>query len=96
MSALIFFTQEIIEGGLKTIELDFIRFTVLKVSDFLFVANSSKKIKEKKVQEELRKISEKFFKLYSIDWIKHEWKHEPRDFEDFGKEIKDSLKKEKK
>lgn len=96
MSALISFTQEIIEGGLKTIELDFIRFTVLKVSDFLFVANSSKKIKEKKVQEELRKISQKFFQLYSLDWFKNKWRNEPRDFEDFGKEIKDSFMKEKK
>lgn len=96
MSALISFTQEIIEGGLKTIELDFIRFTVLKVSDFLFVANSSKKIKEKKVQEVLRKISQKFFQLYSLDWFKNKWRNEPRDFEDFGKEIKDSFMKEKK
>ena len=96
MSVLISFAQKIIEGGLKSIKLDFIRFTVLKVNDFLFVANSSKKIKEKKVQEELRKISKKFFTLYSIDWFKHEWKNELRFFEDFGKEIKDSFMQEKK
>ena len=96
MSALASFANEIIDGGLKSIELDLIRYIALKVNDFLFVSTSSKKVKEKKVQEELRKISENFFKLYSVDWIKHEWKHDSKAFEDFGKEIKDSFMKERK
>ena len=96
MSALASFANEIIDGGLKTIELDLMRYTAIKVNEFLFVSSSSKKIKEKKVQEELRKISQKFFQLYSLDWIKYEWKHDSKAFEAFGKEIKDSLKKEKK
>ena len=96
MSALTSFAQEIMDGGLKSIELDLIRFTVLKVNDFLFVANSSKKIKEKKVQEELHNISNKFFKLYSLDWFRHEWANELKFFKDFGKEIKSSFMPEKK
>lgn len=91
MSALSSFAQEIIDGGLHSIELDLIRFTVLKVNDFLFVANSPKKIKEKKVHDELIIISDKFFKLYSLEWFKTEWRNEIKHFKDFGKEIKSSF-----
>ena len=96
MSALSSFAQKIIDGGLKSIELDFIRFTVLKVNDFLFVANSAKKIKERKVQDELRYISNKFFKLHSLNWLKHEWDNKLHYFQEFGKEIKSSFIPEKK
>ena len=96
MSALSSFAQEIIDGGLHSIELDLIRYIALKVNDFLFVSTSSKKVKEKKVQEELRKISQKFFQLYSLDWFKNKWKNDTRVFENFGKEIKTSFMKEKK
>ena len=96
MSALASFAQEIIDGGLKSIELDLMSYTALKANDFLFVATTSKKVKEKKVQEELRKISQKFFQLYSLDWFKNKWKNELGAFKDFGNEIKDSFVKEKK
>ena len=95
MSALNSFALQIMEGGLKSIILDFIRFTVLKVNNFLFVANSPNKVKEKKVQDELKNISSKFFKLYSLDWFEHEWDNDLKYFKDFGREIKNSFIQEK-
>ncbi len=64
MTALNSFAQELISGGLTSFELSSIRFTIIKSSKFLFVCNSSKKIKEKRVIEELRSIEEKFFEVY--------------------------------
>ena len=64
LSALNSFAEEISKGGLSNFELQNKRFTLLKKNNIIFIANSSKKFKEKKVMEELKEIVEKFFKLY--------------------------------
>ena len=89
MTALNSFASELAKGGLSNFELSSIRFTIYKDKDFLFVANSAKKVKEKKVQEELKIIAEKFFDKYSE--ILLSWDSDINVFTDFNDEIEDSL-----
>ena len=91
MSALHSFAQELSSGGLTNFELSSIRFTILKSNGFLFVANAAKKVKEKKVQEELTIVSEKFFTQYPPDWFKNDWDGDISYFEGFEKEIGETL-----
>ena len=91
MSALHAFAQELSSGGLTNFELSSIRFTILKNNEFLFVANADKKVKEKKVQEELTKVAEKFFLQFPADWFKNDWDGDISYFEGFEKEIGESL-----
>lgn len=91
MSALHTFAQELSSGGLTNFELSSIRFTILKSNGFLFVANAAKKVKEKKVQEELTKVAKKFFNQYPPDWFKSDWDGDISYFTDFEKEIVDTL-----
>ncbi len=65
MSALNTFSEQLAEGGLSNFELNNKRFTLIKRSNLIFVANSSKQFNQKKVNRELEKISKKFLKLYS-------------------------------
>jgi len=90
MSALNSFAQELSSGGLTNFELSSIRFTILKGKDknqdFLFIANSAKKVKEKKVQDELKEIADKFFLKYSsVNW--DNWDGEIDIFTNFDKNI---------
>ena len=91
MSALHAFAQELSSGGLTNFELSSIRFTILKSNGFLFVANAAKKVKEKRVQEELTKVSAKFFTQYPADWFKNDWDGDISYFEGFEEEIGDAL-----
>ncbi|MFW9971433.1 MAG: hypothetical protein ACFFDF_14660 [Candidatus Odinarchaeota archaeon] len=65
MSALDMFAEQLIEGGLSNFDLKDTRFTLIKKLNLIFVATSSKRYKQKKVNKELEKISEKFINLYS-------------------------------
>ncbi len=89
MSALNSFAEQLAEGGLSNFELSDKRFIIMKKKDFLFVANSLKKIKEKKVIEQLRKISNRFFDIYSDILIN--WDNDISFFSNFEKEIEDTL-----
>ena len=89
MSALNSFAEELIEGGPMSFELSSIRYTLFKTNTFLFIANSAKKIKEKDVKEELKKISEKFFGKYAK--VLENWDYEISVFANFEPEIEDSL-----
>ncbi|MFX1395185.1 MAG: hypothetical protein ACFFAH_16700 [Promethearchaeota archaeon] len=91
MSALNSFANELASGGLTNFELSSIRFTILKSNDFLFVSNASKKIKEKRIHEELRKIAQKFFDKYSLGFFKSEWDGDVNIFDEFEKEIESAL-----
>ena len=64
MSALNSFVQEITNGGLNNFEIKNIRFTIIKKENLLFIANSSKKHKEKKILAELEHIAERFIEQY--------------------------------
>ena len=89
MSALNMFAEQLTEGGLSNFELNNKRFTIIRKSELLFIANSSNKINQKKVNKELGKISKKFIKLYS-ERLKH-FKGEIGAFSEFKGVIEDTL-----
>jgi hypothetical protein len=89
MTALNSFAEELTNEGLSNFELQEKRYTLIRRNDILFVANSSNKIKAKKVIEELESIVFRFFELYSE--ILTTWQGNVAIFFDFEKEIEDSL-----
>ena len=91
MSALNIFANELASGGLTNFELSSIRFTILKNYDFLFVCNAAKKVKEKRLYEEMKKIAEKFFNLYPVEWFENEWDGDVNMFANFKNEIEYAL-----
>jgi len=90
MAAINSFVEELIKDGISSFELHDKRFSFLKRNAILFIADSSKKVKEKKVQEELELIAKSFFELYSADIISI-WDNDTSIFVNFGKEIENSL-----
>ena len=90
MSALNLFAEQLSNGGITNFELSNLRFTIIKRNRFIFVANSSNKSKEKKVLNELSRISDKFFELYSEE-VLEKWDNDINIFANFKIEIKDSL-----
>ena len=89
MSALNMFSEELSDGGLSNFELENRRFTLIKKENLLFVANSSRKFNQKKVNKELKKVSRKFLKLYSEKL--ESYKGEIGAFSEFENLIKDAL-----
>ena len=63
----------------------------MKKNEFLYVANSSKKVKEKKVIEQLEMVANKFFELYPAEWFKNEWDNEVSIFADFENQIQEQM-----
>lgn len=89
MSALNMFAEQLTEGGLSNFALNNKKFTIIRKSELLFIANSSKKINQKKVNKELGKVSKKFVKLYSNKIGK--FKGEIGAFSEFQEEIENAL-----
>ncbi|MGV9171421.1 MAG: hypothetical protein ACOC4M_04420 [Promethearchaeia archaeon] len=89
MTALNSFAGEISEGGLSSFELANKKFTIRKENRFLFVVNSAKDVKTKKVEKELNRIVEKFFDKYS--GILDTWDNDINVFKDFKGDIENSL-----
>lgn len=93
MTALNSFASELASGGLTSFELSNMRFTIQKQGlldqAFLFICNSSKKVKEKKIFEELKLISERFFELYKDVLV--DWDNDVSYFSNFEEKIEDSL-----
>ena len=91
MSALNSFAEKLAEGGLSNFELSNRRFIIMKKNEFLYVANSSKKVKEKKVIVQLETVAKKFFELYPVEWFKNEWDNEVSIFADFENHIREQM-----
>jgi hypothetical protein len=89
MSALNMFAEQLTEGGLSNFDLKDTRFTTIKKMNLLFIATSSKKYNQKKVNKELEKLSIKFLKLY-VDELK-DFKGKLGGFSNFINEIGTSL-----
>jgi len=89
MSALSSFAEQLADGGLSNFELNNKRFTIIKKYDLIFIANSSKRFNQKKINRELEKVSKKFLKLNS-EKIK-DYKGQIGAFTQFEEVIKDSL-----
>ena len=92
MSALNSFAEQLSNGGISNFEMSDMRFVIVRRRDFLFVGTSLNKTKEKKVIDELKIISDKFFELYSIETLLN-WDNDISQFSDFGKYIEKSLEK---
>ncbi len=90
MTALNTYAETLTEGGLSNFELSNISFSILKKNHFLFEANSSKKTKSKKILNELKNVSDIFFKVYDEEVLKN-FSYNIRVFVDFKNHIIDSL-----
>ncbi|MFX1566750.1 MAG: hypothetical protein ACFFCV_00125 [Promethearchaeota archaeon] len=90
MSALNTFAENISDGGLSSFIIKDVKYIIMKQYGLLFIVNSSKKTKEKKVNEELKSIVSKFFKLYPKDMFET-WNSDISVFADFEKHIQNSL-----
>ena len=90
MSALNLLAEELERGGLSNFELKDKKYIITKHHGILFIVNSSKKTKEKKVNEEIKRIVDKFFILYPKEMFNN-WDNDISIFADFENHIKDSL-----
>lgn len=90
MSALNMFAEQLTEGGLSNFELSDKRFMLIKTKNYIFVASSAKKAKEKKVAKELEKVISRFQTKFSDEWFE-KWDYDVSVFEGFENEIKDTL-----
>ena len=90
MTALNSFAEALSKGGLTNFELKSKRFSVIKRKTFLFIANSSKTFKIKKVVQELESIANRFFEIYPED-VLFNFDGDIKRFVDFELEIENSL-----
>jgi hypothetical protein len=90
MSALNLIAEEIASGGLSSFEVKDRKYIIMKKFGISFIVNSPKKIKEKKIKEELTKIVNKFFTIYPKEFFIN-WDNDISVFADFENQIKDSL-----
>ena len=89
MSALNKFAEALSDGGISSFEKSDLRFVIMKRRKFLFIGSSLKKTKEKKVIDELKQISDIFFRIYAEDLIN--WDSDVSIFSGFGDYIDKSL-----
>ncbi|MFX1371883.1 MAG: hypothetical protein ACFFCE_08490 [Promethearchaeota archaeon] len=90
LSALNSFTQEIADGELTNFEIKNIRFTIIKRENLFFIANSSKKHKEKKILAELETIAKRFLEQYP-ETKNHNWNGCIDEYKNFESKITDTL-----
>ncbi|KKN26871.1 hypothetical protein LCGC14_0870260, partial [marine sediment metagenome] len=69
MSAINIFAEKLGKGGISNFEVSKIKFSIIKEKNFLFVVTSSKTIKSKKIYNELKYISTRFFELYPKEML---------------------------
>ena len=92
MSALNTFAEKLTDGGISNFEMSDLRFVIVKRRCFLFIGSSLNKTKEKKVIDELKRISDVFFEVYNDILIN--WDNDVNYFSDFGDHIDKSLEKQ--
>lgn len=90
LTALNSFAEQIAQEGLSNFELGNKRFTMLKRAHFIFIVNSDKKIKPKKVLQELKSVMDTFFTVYSKETIDN-WDNDVSVFSNFDNKIEESL-----
>ena len=90
MSALNTFAEKLSDGGISNFEMSNIRFVIVKRRDFLFVGSAPSKVKEKKVIDELKIISDKFFEVYTQEILTN-WDNDISIFSEFGIHVEQSL-----
>ncbi len=92
MSALNTFAEKLTDGGISNFEMSDLRFVIVKRRSFLFIGSSLNKTKEKKVIDELKRISDVFFEVYNEILVN--WDNDVNYFSDFGDHIDKSLEKQ--
>jgi len=92
MSALNKFAEALSDGGISSFEKSDLRYVIMKRRKFLFIGSSLKKTKEKKVIDELKQISDVFFRIYAENLIN--WDSDVSIFSGFGDYIDKSLEKQ--
>ena len=92
MSALNMFAEKLTDGGISNFEMSDLRFVIVKRRSFLFIGSSLNKTKEKKVIDELKRISDVFFEVYNEILVN--WDNDVNYFSDFGDHIDKSLEKQ--
>ncbi len=91
MSALETFAKELSEGGgINNFEVANIRFSLIKKQNLLFIVNSAKTVKEKKIVTELEEIADKFVRLFP-ETTSSEWCEDVNKYACFEKEIEGAL-----
>ncbi|MFX1571720.1 MAG: hypothetical protein ACFFB0_03150 [Promethearchaeota archaeon] len=90
ISALNLLAEELERGGLSSFELQDKRYIIMKQHGLSFIVNTSKKVKEKKVKEEMRSIVNRFFDIYPKE-IFENWDNDISIFTDFEKRFEDNL-----
>jgi len=90
MSALNTFAETLTDGSLSNFELSDKRFAIMRTNKLLFIANDSLKIKDKKLRDEIQKITKKFFTKYP-EKIIEDWDYDISIFEDLENKIEDAL-----
>ena len=90
MSALNLFAEQLADGGLSNFELSEKKFVLKKTESYIFVASSAKKVKEKKLIDQLERVIEKFLKKFPDNWFK-DWDCDISTFECFEEEIESHL-----
>jgi len=93
MSALNTFAEKLSNGGISNFEISQMKFVLVRRRDYLFIGSSLNKTKEKKVIEELKTISDKFFEVYPQDVLMN-WDGDISIFSNFGEQIEKSLEKQ--
>ena len=91
MSALNKFAEALSDGAISSFEKTDLRYIILKRRQFLFIGSSLKKKKQKKVIQELKLISDAFFRIYAKYLFN--WKSNLSRFSGFGDYIDKSLAK---
>jgi hypothetical protein len=91
MSALNKFAEALSDGGISSFEKSDLRFVIIKRRSFLFIGSALAKTKEKKVIDELMRISDVFFRIYAKDLI--DWDNDVSVFSGFGDFIDKSFGK---
>ncbi len=89
ITALNYMAEELNEGGLSNFESQKAKFTILKKEGILFVTNSPKKVKEKKIMSALGEIADQFITKYSE--ILKNWDQNTDHFHGFEENIQTSL-----
>ena len=89
MSAINKFAEKVADGGISSFELSEIKFSIIKKNEILFVANADLEEKDKRINQELSKISDKFFEIYS-DQLNN-FAGDVSIFSDFEQHIENSL-----
>ena len=85
--------EEIDEGGVVCFEFKTLRFNLLIRNHIIFMGNSDKKIKQKKVLRELSEIANRFFRIYSPNNLK-DLSCTPAQFSSFEQELSKMNKKD--